>query len=571
MKKILLPIMVLMTATLFTMCDPLERIEAADMTVTLDNSSFVLPYGEEVKGGFSVKDAIGTLSLAAAELPSGIGFRSDAGSGCFYLTSLLKENTTLSARLEWRDDRMTVSKGITVRTTYTEPAPEVDAPESVTLTSSFEFVYPYPEEYEVLVDYVVNGTDAVDEVTATSERLGIRRVSEAEDHKSGTFAVRASQSFGNEDALVVRAVNAGGAAESSVTFRRAYLSVDVASAEATADITKPVEIHINANVPYGFTKKGLDFAEVTLVGNTLVIDMQKNSSLQPRGGEIVIADVNGVLVKTIPVTQKAAVANNDTDRAALMAIYDALNMKEWTEYGAFGTYYSNWGTQAPMDKWLGLNWTDWDGKGRLWQLELMGTQPNSTGYIPEELGNLTELREFSIYPNHKITHLPQSIRNLTKLEEIIFLNDDMEHIDISEWTGLSELMNNPGKKLWSICFAYTRLHGTVPEWVAKLEDKGQFSVEGCHFSGQVPDAVAKSVNWNHKFAFSPDEVECYPRFKDGMFEKIQISEDRYQYSISIGDYNILTQADNYALWVGERPEDTRWVEDSLGGHWEWTD
>lgn len=179
--------------------------------------------------------------------------------------------------------------------------------------------------------------------------------------------------------------------------------------------------------------------------------------------------------------------------------------------------------------------------------------------------------EFALYPNHKITHLPQSIRNLTKLERIGFLNDDMEHIDISEWTGLAELMNNPDHKLWSICFSYTKVHGTIPEWGANIEDDGAFDVNDCHFSGQVPDAVAKSGNWNHKFTFSPEEVECYPRFKEGMFEKIPISDDRYQYYISIGDFNILTQADNYALWVGERPESTRWVEDSLGGHWEWTD
>ena len=42
-----------------------------------------------------------------------------------------------------------------------------------------------------------------------------------------------------------------------------------------------------------------------------------------------------------------------------------------------------------------------------------------------------------------------------------------------------------------------------------------------------------------------------------MYEKKTRSDGGYQYSISIGDYNILTQADNYALWVGERPENTK--------------
>lgn len=558
-------------AVLLAMCKPVGIDDAhKDLDVRLGKNQFTLPYGVVVDGSFMIGSSDGDVAVAVRGVPDDITFVCDVKAGTFSFRSAVDDDADISAEMVFSDRKSSIAKEIILKTQRKADDAEIKAPSEVSVLAGSGYVYPYPAEFEIQVEYAVDCDDAVDEVTAEGNGLVIRKVSEADDHKSGKLAVKAAESLGNSATLIVKARNDGGAAAGSVTFGRAFLGVDIASAEAPADITKALEIHIDSNVPYYFTQTGLDFAELELTDNTLTVNLTRNTSLQPRGGEITIADQNNVLMKRIPVTQKAAVANNDTDRAALMAIYDALNMKEWTEYGAFGSYYANWGTDAPMDKWLGLNWTDWDGKGRLWQLELMGTQPNSTGYIPEELGNLTALREFAIYPNHKITHLPESIKNLTKLEEIIFLRDDMEHIDISEWTGLAELMNNPDHKLWSICFSYTKLHGTIPEWVANLEDKGQFTINDCHFSGQVPEAIAKSNSWNHKFSFNAYEIECYPRFKDGMFEKIDYG-DSYYYSISIGDYNILTQADNYALWVGERPENTKWVEDSLGGHWEWTD
>ena len=40
--------------------------------------------------------------------------------------------------------------------------------------------------------------------------------------------------------------------------------------------------------------------------------------------------------------------SNATDREALIAIAESLNMKEWEDHGSFGFYLSNWCTDKSM-------------------------------------------------------------------------------------------------------------------------------------------------------------------------------------------------------------------------------
>ena len=68
-----------------------------------------------------------------------------------------------------------------------------------------------------------------------------------------------------------------------------------------------------------------------------------------------------------------------TDRAALVALYNATDGANWLNNG-------NWLSNAPMGEWHGVT-TDSDG--RVTHLNLRHNQ--LTGEIPEELGNLTNL------------------------------------------------------------------------------------------------------------------------------------------------------------------------------------
>ena len=50
-----------------------------------------------------------------------------------------------------------------------------------------------------------------------------------------------------------------------------------------------------------------------------------------------------------------------------------------------------------------------------------------------------------------------------------------------------------------------------------------------------------------------------------------IGDGAFWYVVTNGEAIIYSQADNYALWVGERPSNTKLVDDKFGGHWEWTE
>ena len=83
-----------------------------------------------------------------------------------------------------------------------------------------------------------------------------------------------------------------------------------------------------------------------------------------------------------PLSAQEPEGSAETDRAALMAIYEALNGPEWVdrrwgdEAVGLGT---NWGSEEPIDTWLGVT-TDADG--RVTGLELSRRLGDLTGTLP---------------------------------------------------------------------------------------------------------------------------------------------------------------------------------------------
>ena len=107
----------------------------------------------------------------------------------------------------------------------------------------------------------------------------------------------------------------------------------------------------------------------------------------------------------------ASAGDAATDRAALVALYNATGGANWRNKG-------NWLSDAPMGEWHGVT-TDSDG--RVTHLDLSDNQ--LTGGLPAELGSLTNLTHLDLPYNQLTGGIPAELGNLSNLTEL-FLNSN---------------------------------------------------------------------------------------------------------------------------------------------------
>ena len=130
----------------------------------------------------------------------------------------------------------------------------------------------------------------------------------------------------------------------------------------------------------------------------------------------------------------------ETDRAALIALYNATDGPNWDDN-------ANWNTSEPLDFWHGID-TDPDIDGRVTSLKqknngLRGTLPAAlgnlsnliylnlwgnqlTGAIPSQIGSLSNLETLVLYRNTLSGQIPAALGNLASLEATRALREQTE-------------------------------------------------------------------------------------------------------------------------------------------------
>ena len=100
----------------------------------------------------------------------------------------------------------------------------------------------------------------------------------------------------------------------------------------------------------------------------------------------------------------------ETDREALITLYNSANGEEWDNL---------WQIDAPMNEWHGVTV---DSRGRVVELDLEDN--NLNGYLPTELGNLSHLKLLNLSDNRLKEEIPAELGNLARLE-VLNLNDNI--------------------------------------------------------------------------------------------------------------------------------------------------
>ena len=118
----------------------------------------------------------------------------------------------------------------------------------------------------------------------------------------------------------------------------------------------------------------------------------------------------GVTVSSVTATEEDNDAVPDTERAALVALYDATDGDNWREN-------INWKSEEPVRDWYGVTVEN----GAVTELLLVFN--NLRGSIPSEIGDLTSLEILELYGNQLSSSIPSEIGNLTSLE-VLWLTDN---------------------------------------------------------------------------------------------------------------------------------------------------
>ena len=188
--------------------------------------------------------------------------------------------------------------------------------------------------------------------------------------------------------------------------------------------------------------------------------------------------VSGGCVDGAPAPESDPAYTPETDRLALVALYEATGGADWLKS-------DNWGSGAPIGEWHGVFVDDDSGR-----VTLLGLSDNNLrGEIPPELGNLSELTSLSLSDNQLSGAIPPEMGNLAKLETAFLSGNQLSGAIPPELGNLTNLV--------ALHLQNNQLSGAVPAELGNLTDAFWVYVWGNQVIGcspTLPDNALVIVN-----------------------------------------------------------------------------
>ena len=180
-------------------------------------------------------------------------------------------------------------------------------------------------------------------------------------------------------------------------------------------------------------------------------------------------DANGVAsayseqVSAIPTTQGLT---SETDRTALVALYNATGGPNWTNN-------TNWLSDKSIGEWYGVTTDD---NGRVTALDLLGNR--LSGSIPTQLGNLSKLTDLTLSFNGLSGSIPTQLGNLSNLTTLKLFGNRLSGSIPAQLGNLS--------KLTDLTLTGNQLSGTIPAQLGNLSNLTYLSLSYNQLSGSIP-------------------------------------------------------------------------------------
>ena len=172
----------------------------------------------------------------------------------------------------------------------------------------------------------------------------------------------------------------------------------------------------------------------------------------------------------VPATAPPAASGSvETDREALVALYNATDGENWS-------LNEKWLSDAPLGEWKGVFTLD---DGRVTELRLSGNA--LSGEIPAEMGSLSNLIALLLNNNDLSGEIPPELGSLSNLEYLDLYSNALSGEIPAELGGLSSLRR--------LGLSGNDLSGELPPELGSLSNLLLLDLSGNALSGCVPSSL----------------------------------------------------------------------------------
>ena len=277
-----------------------------------------------------------------------------------------------------------------------------------------------------------------------------------------------------------------------------------------------IDLEIQTNVDFVVTisedaQSWIEHLETrTMETKTLFFRVWEFSDYEDREGSITIS--GGDATQIVTVKQLGLKRTLEKERKALIEFYKATGGDNWINN-------TNWCSDKPIDEWYGID--THEDTGMICRLIL--NRNNLVGNIPEQIGELSNLRTLWLNDNHLSGELPLSMTNLLRLEDLSLANNHLSgkvsHIipkfrhlslldlndnnftgDLPEIHNYVEYMNFCGLKnnlfTGNIPESYIRAFGSDSnDDVYNTYYGWRYDIQYNNLTGKIPASMANHKNW----------------------------------------------------------------------------